>query len=385
MDFQLTEAQSLLQQAAKQMVAREINPVLRAHDPDRPLPKAALLKIYAVLARQGLTAPRLPLSAGGSGMLMLDYGLVFEQLPPAIAISIMAHECTVARIYFQSEEEQRRRFLPDLIAGRKICCTATTEPDAGSDPRAVRATVVEDGEWLVVNGRKLWISNGTVCDLLIATCSAGKDSKGNSILRRVVVEREVSPYEAREIAVLGLRQGHLSEILFDNCRVPRNNALGEIGDAARILTITWNGNRPLVGLAAVGLAQKALEAAVQYAGVRRQFGGPIAGKQLIQERLADIATMVMASRLLCYYALSVIDAGGRANGPSAMAKRYATTACEQAVSLAMHIHGAMGIGRETGLEQLYRDVRMLPIPDATNEILTLILGRELTGLEAFRS
>ena len=385
MDFQLTEAQSLLQQAAKQMVAREINPVLRAHDPDRPLPKAALLKIYAVLARQGLTAPRLPLSAGGSGMLMLDYGLVFEQLPPAIAISIMAHECTVARIYFQSEEEQRRRFLPDLIAGRKICCTATTEPDAGSDPRAVRATVVEDGEWLVVNGRKLWISNGTVCDLLIATCSAGKDSKGNSILRRVVVEREVSPYEAREIAVLGLRQGHLSEILFDNCRVPRNNALGDIGDAARILTITWNGNRPLVGPAAVGLAQKALEAAVQYAGVRRQFGGPIAGKQLIQERLADIATMVMASRLLCYYALSVIDAGGRANGPSAMAKRYATTACEQAVSLAMHIHGAMGIGRETGLEELYRDVRMLPIPDATNEILTLILGRELTGLEAFRS
>ncbi|HTY55912.1 MAG TPA: acyl-CoA dehydrogenase, partial [Candidatus Binataceae bacterium] len=165
----------------------------------------------------------------------------------------------------------------------------------------------------------------------------------------------------------------------------KNNALGESGDAAKILTITWNGNRPLVGLAAVGLAQKALDAAIEYAGVRKQFGGPIAGKQLIQERLADIATAVTSSRLLCYYALSVIDTGGRANGPAAMAKRYATTACEKAVSLAMHVHGAMGIGRETGLEQLYRDIRMLPIPDATNEILTLILGRELTGLEAFRS
>lgn len=384
MDFQLNESQILLQNAAKQMVAREIEPVLRAHDPDRPLPKPALMKIYSVLARQGLTAPRIPASAGGSGMKMLDYGLVFEQLPPAIAISIMAQEATVARIHFQSEPEQRERFLPELIAGRKICCTATTEPDAGSDPRGVRTTVVEDGDSLVLNGRKLWISNGTVADLAIVTCSSGKDSRGNSIMRRVVVEREVSPYEARELDVLGLRQGHLSELVFDNCRVPRSNALGESGDAAKILTITWNGNRPLVGLAAVGLAQKALDVAIEYAGVRKQFGGPIAGKQLIQERLADIATAVTSSRLLCYYALSVIDSGGRANGPSAMAKRYATSACEHAVSLAMHVHGAMGIARETGLEQLYRDIRMLPIPDATNEILTLIMGRELTGLDAFR-
>jgi len=384
MDFQLTDAQKQIQESAKQMVAREINPILRAHDPDRPLPKSELMKIFAVLAREGLTAPRIPASAGGSGMRMLDYGLVFEQLPPAIAIANMAHEATVARIHFQSKPEQRERFLPEAIAGRKLCCTATTEPDSGSDPRSVRTSLTEEGDWLVLNGRKLWISNGTVADLAIVTCSSGKDSKGNSILRRVVVEREISSYEAREVDVLGMRQGHLSELVFDNCRVPKQNALGELGDAAKILTITWNGNRPLVGLCAVGLAQRALDAAIQFAGVRKQFGGPIAGKQLIQERLADIATAVTASRLLCYYALSVIDSGGRANGPSAMAKRFATSACEQAVSLAMHVHGAMGIARETGLEQLYRDIRMLPIPDATNEILTLIIGRELTGLEAFR-
>ncbi len=384
MDFELTEHQRLVKESAGRMVEREIEPVLRAHDPDRALPKAAMLQLYSVFAREGLTAPRLPASAGGSGMRMLDYGMVFEQLPPAVAISLMGHEATAARIHFQSEREQRERFLPDLIAGRKICCTATTEPDAGSDPRAVRTTVTEAGDHLIINGTKMWITNGSICDLMIVTCSAGKDAKGNSILRRVVVEREASPYEARDIEAMGLRQGHLSEIHFDNCVVPRSNALGQSGDAARILTLTWNGNRPLVGLAAVHLAQKALDAAVRYAGVRKQFGGPIGGKQLIQERLADIATAVTASRLLCYYALSIIDTGGRANGPSAMAKRYATAACEQAVSLAMHIHGAMGIGRETGLERFYRDVRMLPIPDATNEILTLILGRELTGLDAFR-
>ena len=383
MDFQLTQEQKLYAENARRMVERDIEPILSAHSPDQPLPKAELLRIYALLAREGLSAPRLPVEAGGSGMRMLDYGLVFEQLPPAIANSLMAHEATIARIYFGSNAEQRDRFLPDALAGRKICCTATTEPDSGSDPRAIRTTAVESGGQFVIDGRKLWITNSTVSDLMLVTCSTGRDAKGGNLLRRFVVERAHSPYECREIDVLGLRQGHLGEILFENCRVPAVNALGESGDATRVLTLTWNVNRPLVGLIAVQLAQKALDSALRYADVRVQFGGPIAGKQLIQGRLADIATGVLAARLLCYHALSVVDAGGRANGPAAMAKRFATTECARAISLAMEVHGAMGVARETGLERLYRDVRMLPIPDATNEILTLIIGRELTGRAAF--
>ncbi|MCO5144961.1 MAG: acyl-CoA/acyl-ACP dehydrogenase [Aquamicrobium sp.] len=384
MDFTLSEEQRILQDSARSMVAKELQPILARNDPDRPLPKQEMLAVYAVFAREGLTAPRLPMADGGSGMKMLDYGLVFEQLPPPLAISLLSHECTVARIHADSDPAQRERFLPDLLAGRKICCTGTTEPDTGSDPRGVRTRVVEEDGALVINGRKMWITNGTASDMMVATCSAGEEKRG-AVMRRVVVDRAVSPYEAIEIRSLGLRQGHLSEILFENCRVPRENALGEGGDAARILTLTWNGNRPLVGLAAVHLAQKALDAAIEYAGVRRQFGRAIGQHQLIQERLVDIAADVMASRLLCYQALDIIDRGGRANGSSAMAKRYATNACERAVSLAMHVHGAMGISCEAGLEQLYRDVRMLPIPDGTNEILTLIAGRELTGLDAIRN
>ncbi|HYG91750.1 MAG TPA: acyl-CoA dehydrogenase family protein [Azospirillum sp.] len=385
MDFATTSEQEMIRDSARKMVETEIAPILRANAPDRPLPKDDLLRIYAVLAREGLTAPRLPMDAGGSGMRMLDYGLVFEQLPPAIAISLLAHECSVARIYWESEPEQRERFLPDLITGRKICCTGTTEPDTGSNPRQVRTKVEEREGALVINGRKMWITNGTVADTLIATCSAGRgeDARGN-VLRRIVVEKAESPFEARDIETLGLRQGHLSEILFENCRVPAGNALGNRGDAARILTLTWNGNRPLVGLSAVGLAQRAFDKALEYAGVRTQFGRPIGATQLIQEHLAEMATLIATSRLLCYQALQTIDAGGRANAASAMAKRHAMTACEKAISLAMHVHGAMGIGRETGLEELYRDVRMLPIPDGTQEILTLIIGRELTGLDAFR-
>lgn len=385
MDFALTPEQAMMREAAHAMVEREIAPVLAAHDANRPLPKPALLSIYAALAKLGITAPRIPEADGGGGLKMLDYGLMFEQLPPVISISLLAHECTIARIWSETTAENRGRFLPDLIAGRKICCTGTTEPDVGSDPRSVKTRVVADGDELVITGRKMWITNVTVCDVMNVSCAEGTDARGLSKLRRVVVERDQTPFETREIPSLGLRQGHLGEAILDGLRVPAANALGNAGDAARTLTLTWNGNRPLVGLAAVHLAQRALDAAREYAGVRVQFGTPIGGHQLIQKNLADIELAVTTSRLLCYFALDCMDRDVRANGTSAMAKRYATTACEQAISMAMHIHGAMGISTELGLERLYRDARMLPIPDATNEILTLIQGRELTGIEAFRA
>ncbi len=384
MDFELSEEQRMFQDSARKIAEKHIRPELESHDRNRPLPKEAMLRIFQMFAREGLTAPRLPIEIGGSGMRMLDYGVVFEQLPPVIANALLSFEVTVTRIGLGSEEEQRRRLLPDLIGGRKICCTGTTEPDIGSDARGVKTSVRADGDDLVINGRKMWVTNASISDVMVVTCSAGTDSNGRNLLQRVVVERADSPYETREIETLGLRQGHLAEILFDNCRVPKHNALGRVGDAARLLTTTWNGNRPLLGLMAVGMAQRALDAAIEYAGTRRQFGRLIGSTQLVQERLVDIATAVETSRLLCYKALAQIDHGGRANGLSAMAKRYATTACLQAVSLAMELHGAMGISVELGLEELFRDARMLLVPDGTNEILALIAGRELTGLDAFR-
>jgi len=384
MQFALSEEQNMMRESAIQMVERDIQPILDKNPPDKPLPKAEMLRIYAVLARQGLMAPRLPESAGGSGMGMLSYGLMFEQLPAMVAISLLAHECTIARMYAESRPDQRERLLPDLFAGRKICCTGTTEPDIGSDPRGVKTRVRTEGDALVINGSKAWITNASICDIMNVTCGEPQND-GPIRLRRIVVERDKSSFKTHETETLGLRQGHLAEVVFEDCRVPTANALGAAGDAARVLTLTWNGNRPLVGLAATQLAQKAFDAAVAYSGVRKQFGKAIGGFQLIQKNLADIQTAITTSRLLCYHALDAIDRGDRANGTSAMAKRYATTACQEAISLAIQVHGAMGISREAKLETLYRDARMLPIPDATNEILALIQGREITGMDAFRA
>lgn len=384
MDFERTEDQGLLVDSARRMVETEIQPILDGNPADTPLSKSEMLRIFAVFAREGLTAPRLPAESGGSGMKMLDYGMVYEQLPPVVAISLLSHEVTITRIHAESTEEQRQRFLPDAIAGRKICCTGSTEPDTGSDPRGIKTRVAERDGKLVINGRKMWITNGSISDFAVVTCLAGDAEAGKSAMRRIAVQRDQSPYEAREIPTIGLQQGHLAELLFDDCAVPNENALGSTGDAARVLTVTWNVNRPLMGLSAVHLAQRALDAAIGYAGVRKQFGRLIGGTQLVQERLADIATAVETSRLLCYKALADVDRGARSNGLSAMAKRYATNACLQAVSLAMGVHGAMGISREMRLEQLFRDARMLIVPDGTNEILALMIGRELTGIDAFR-
>ncbi len=384
MDFQLDFEQRSVQEATQKMVAREIQPELDSHDADAPLPKDAMHRIFVKCAQIGLTGARIPESAGGTEMSALTMGLMYEQLPPAIGLAVIAHEGTGARIYNSSTEAQRERILPGIIEGRTIACTGVSEPGVGSDPRSVKTRAVEEGDDWVVDGRKTWITNASVCDVMNVTCAVGTDGKGLSQMMRVVVERKDSPFTATEIPMLGLRQGHNCEVLFEHCRVPKANALGEAGDAAKVLTLTWLANRPVFGLFAVHLAQKALDAAVLYAGDRRQFGRPIHSFQLVQELLADISEAVTTSRLLCYYALNCIDNGDRANHVSAMAKRHAVTACQRAVSLAMEVHGAMGLTREMKIEQLYRDVRMLTVPDGTRQILTLIEGRELTGVAAYR-
>jgi len=384
MDFQLTSEQRMIQESAHRMTERDLWPAIKAEDPDRPLPKEVVRKLLQVCASQGLTSARVPESAGGAGMSTLTFGLMFEQLPPVIAFAIVGQEATATRIALESTEEQRERLLPDIIAAKKITCTGSTEPDTGSDPRGIKTQARDDGEHLIINGSKMWITNASICDVINITATHGKNTDGSGRMIRIVVDREESRFTSMKTPCLGFLQGHLGEVTFENCRVPKRNQLGHAGDAARVLTLTWLANRPLFGLMATNMAQRALDAALKYAEDRSQFGRKIASFQLVQELLADISTAVTTSRLICYYALDAIDSGERANRASAMAKRYAIAACQRAISMAMEVHGSMGISKEVGLEQLFRDCRMLPIPDGTNQILTLIEGRELTGISAYR-
>jgi alkylation response protein AidB-like acyl-CoA dehydrogenase len=253
----------------------------------------------------------------------------------------------------------------------------------GSNPGGVRTRLEERGSSYILNGRKMFISNAPVCDVMNVTCL--REIQGRDEIVRILVDRTESHFEARNIEIVGLRQAHLGDVVFEDCRVPKRNLCVTESKSAKIHTLAWLTNRPLMGLTAVGLAQKALDAAVGYAKTRKQFGKFIGGFQVIQQDLADIQAAVVSSRLVCYSALAAIDRGERANGLSAMAKRFAVDSCDRAIAIAMRIHGAMGLSSELRLEELARDVRALTIPDGTPGILGLIQGRELTGMDAFRS
>jgi len=384
MNFELTPEQTAMRDAVRRMVERELVPVVSRFDDRETLPKEAYLEVLGALAQQRLTAPRLPAEAGGAGLTMLDYGILFEQIPPTIGMNLMSHEGCVTRLHLECSVPQQERLLPDLIAGRKVGCTGSTEPDTGSDPRGIRTRLVTDGGALRLYGSKMWITHASVCDVMIVTCLDAREGRGGREVIKVVVEKARSPFVAREIETIGLTQGYLGEAVFDGCIVPDENLIESARGGTSVLRETWNVNRPLVGLQAVHLAQAAFDIALEYAKLRKAFGKAIAGHQLIQKNFSDMATSIEASRLLCYRALALVDQGAPAEGSSAMAKRYAQNACERVVWEAMNVLGALGLARETRLERMYRDARMLSIPDGTNELLALMHARELTGIAAFR-
>lgn len=383
MDFELSETERMLADAARRVVAKEIESVLDSHPPDRPLPKTAMLDLYRSVADLGYHGARISEKEGGSGLTYVMLGILNELLPPVLAMSLLGHESTIKRIEMGGTAEQKARFVPDLLAGRKIAGTATSEPNVGSDPRGIETTAVLAGDHYVLNGTKLWATNGSILDTAIVVAALGKDPDGRNLITRFIVDRAESPFESREVPTIGFQQGHLGELVFRDCRVPKANLLGEPGDAHSSLTFTWLANRANMGLIGVHLAQRALDASVAYAKERVQFGKPIGSFQLVQEMLAEMATLTDASRLLCYRALALLDRGVWCHRESSMAKAYATEAAVRVTNLAIQIHGAYGLTKEFPLERWARDARMITIPDGTTQIQRLIIGRELVGLRAF--
>ncbi len=384
MNFTYTAEQNVMCDAVKRLVAQQLIPLLLSQNINRAMPKALFVTVLKALASLGLTAPRLPTSDGGPGISMLDYGILFEQLPPQISLNLLAHEGSLARIFTEGTSDQKNRFLPALIAGERIACTGSTEPDTGSDPRGVKSKLVGEGGVLKLYGRKCWITNAPVCDLMVVTCLDQRTSTGKARVIKVIIERGASNFETKAIETIGLRQGYLGEAVFEGSEVPAANVIDASAGGTEILKKSWMINRPLIGLQAVHLAQEAMSKALDYAKIRVAFGKPIGAHQLVQKNLSDMATAIAASRLLCYNALALVDAGAPSEGASAMAKRYAQNACQGAIWEAMNVLGALGLAEETGLERIYRDVRMLAVPDGTNEMLALIHGKELTGIEAYR-
>lgn len=378
MDFELTSDQRQLQYAAIRLTEGKLQPLLAKHAANQPLPKSAMLEAFGILAEFGLTGARVPQDLGGSGLGMLDYGLVFEQLPAVIALALIAHEGTISRLCASGIAQKEPALIESLLRGEQIACTASTEPTTGSDPRSIKLRIRTAGDQVFLTGSKQWITNGTIADVALVT---GKSEAGGD-LQRYLVRRSESTFHASEIPCIGLQQGHLSELTFDEACVPARNALPEGSSTMKTLTQAWLVNRPLLGLLALRLAQRSRDVALAHVTDRVQFGAALASKQLIQHALVDIDASIAAARLLCLSALDAADRGAATQALSAMAKRQAVAAADRSAGLAMQLCGAMGLATETGIEQNLRDIRMITIPDGTHEILTLIAGRDITGSSA---
>lgn len=280
------------------------------------------------------------------------------------------------------DDSQKKQFA-HLIDGSARVGAAFSEPDAGSNPGQIltKAERVADG-WLI-NGAKTWVSGAHRSDVLLVTCRIGGDDDAGAIAP-FVVERAVAPYVTSEIDVMGLRAHSIAEVRFDDLVVPAQARLGMGMDGLSLVARFLHFGRCAMALVSIGIAQHALDVALAYAKERQQFGRPIAGFQLVQEMLVQMDTDITVSRLLAYRALTLLQEGTEATVASSTAKWVATEAAARVASLGVQVHGGIGVTTECIAQRLFRDARMMSIPDGTSQIQQLILGRKLTGISALR-
>jgi alkylation response protein AidB-like acyl-CoA dehydrogenase len=384
MDFEFNEEQKFLSDAAKKMYERQIEPLMKSYDRDKPFPKDAVLKVIKMLKQFGVEGARLPAEDGGTGLGAVGLGIVCEQVSFDIFLGACLLDLIGLRISLGGSPEVKQKFLPRMQSGNYVVASAISEPNVGSDPTGIETKAVLDGDHYVINGTKMWSSYGDICDLAFVVVSLGRDARGKNLLTRIMVDQKESPFETRHTELMGLRQGHVGEIVFQDCRVPKENLVGGVGDAHGNIQASWISQRPIEGLGSKQTAQRALDLSIAYAKERVQFGKPLAGFQLISGMLAEMYTMVEAARLLCFQALSISEKGVWCAKEAGIAKWFSNDMAVKVTSMAVSIHGAMGVATECEVEQLYRDARTLTFPAAAIEIEKLIVGRDLTGISAIR-
>ena len=382
--MQLTEAQRMVYATAKRFADREIKPYVRERANDECFPVEVMRK----LAEAGLLGGTFPEEYGGAAIDNVSYALICETIggaSPSVFTAALTVQLSLVgtAIHSSGTEEQRRSYLPDLLAARRVGAFALSEPNVGSDPAAVELTAQRDGDDWVLSGSKFWISNGSIADLIVvfAQTDPGARHKG---MAAFVVDGDSPGLERRVIAEkLGLHASNTAALFFDSVRVSGDRLLGKEGDGFKIAQTSLESGRTSTAACAVGIIQACLDACLAYAGQRKQWGKPIAGHQLIQEMVADMATDCEAARLLTLEAARLRDAGEPGTKNVVMAKQFATEAAVRAARTAISLHGGVGYLGEYPIEGLLRDAIGLSLYEGTTQIQKLILGRELLGIAAF--
>ena len=377
MDFRPTEEQDLLRRTVREFAESEIGPHVMAWDEAQKFSDDLLPKLAAI----GLAGVQFPEEYGGAALSAVDYCICIEELArvcPAVALSVAAHNglCS-AHISMFGSREQKARFLPRLVRGEVWGAWGLTEAGAGSDAAGMRTTAARQGESWVLNGAKTFITHGRIGGVMVVIAVTDR-TKGHRGISAFIVEHGTTGMSAgKKENKLGMRASDTSEVIFDHCRVPSDQLLGEEGQGFINTLQVLDGGRIGIAALAVGLAQGAYEAALNYAKERRQFGQPIAEFQGIQWKLADNATRIEAARLLTYRAAYLRDQGARTTRESSTAKLFASEVAVRAADDCVQIHGGYGFVKDYPAEKFFRDVKLLTIGEGTSEIQRLVIARQI--------
>ena len=384
MDFEFTDEQRMLQETVRRYMKEKIAPIADEYDRRGPMSREDALRFIKDLKPFGYVGTLVSEELGGPGLSHIDWAILHEELRGAYASLGGVVGITASTTHGLSESENevlKDRLLPGLLNGETIACTAITEPNVGSNAAGIETRAVLDGDYWVVNGTKMWISNGTIADYVMLVCTVDR-SQGAKGICQLLVEKEVSPFESREIPKMGVKSFPTAELVFEDCRVPKENMTRPPGEgfkrALRGLTFA----RCNASIASVGMAQASIDASIRYARERTQFGRPIGQFQLVQEMIADMVAETDAARLLAWRAFYTLDKGVLGLKEASIAKAYATEAAVRVTSKAIQIHGAYGLSKEYPVERYFRDARCYTIPDGTTEIQKLIVGRDVLGMSA---
>ncbi len=379
MDFNLSEEHRMIRETVRQFAEREIRPVARELDEKEEFSYDLTRK----MGELGLFGIYLPEKYGGQGLDYLAYIIAVEEIARvdgSQASTLAANNSLgIGPLYYFGNEEQKMRYLPKLCTGEGLWAFGLTEPDAGSDSRGSKTRAhVENGEW-VINGSKIFITNGSADISLGTTVQAVTGEKdGKKEFSTIIVERGTPGFTQQSMhGKLMWRASDTAQLFFDDCRVPEENLLGKRGEGSKIMLSTLDSGRLSIAAMGLGCAQGAFELALAYAKERKQFGQPISKFQAIAFKLADMATKIELARNLLYKACWLKDTGQPYGKESAMAKLYCSEIAKEVADEAVQIHGGYGLMKDYEIERFYRDQRLLQIGEGTSEIQRLVISRHI--------
>ena len=383
MDFEYTEEQNLFRKMAREFCERYVIPIAREIDREDRFPKE-LVKELVPLGLLGIISPQ---EYGGLGVDRICYCVVLEELAKGSAavctFVVIQNSFAEVPILEWGNEEQKKKYIPRLIKGELIGCLGVTEPNQGSDAAGMETAATRDGNSWLINGSKMFISQGDIADVVTTGAQTQKGSRHVGIIA-FIVERGMHGFRSRPLhGKLGLHGTALGELIFENLRIPDDNVLGKVGDGFKVLMCAMDDCRIAVAATSVGLSQVAIEACINYAQQRQQFGKVIGSFQLIQAMIADMIVETEAARLLTYKAAALMDKGKRGLPETSYCKLYASEVAQKVAYNAIQIHGASGYFDDYPLERIFRDARAQTIVEGTSQIHRLIIGRNALGISAF--